>query len=227
MSEVVRYISFVIFVLVPYLVAECCRRLRWLVAGCDKPIVSRVELADVLARRVTKVLVFNDNYSTTGGQEKPDKYYIEIPVAEFHHEEWFQRLRGDGVEWTNLRCEVRFEQGGEKYRVILRPGDVFRAKGSVPTLESLMHACTHKMKKATLLQSAGEEDVTKRVRKYAGPELDYFKGEGCYVLMRETFPFDRYYGVEDADVVLNIEHVCAVHDRSYGVDDKLGGCGQS
>lgn len=96
----------------------------------------------------------------------------------------------DVLGWKKYRLDVRYTFRGQKYRVLYRQDD--DAKFPLPRAMGMVIA--PKLINAVLVRkNDGEEvDVTTRVRKYMGPDRDFYKKHGLYVYVQDMFPFDDH-----------------------------------
>ena len=96
----------------------------------------------------------------------------------------------DAIEWDKYKLDVRYTYRGQKYRVLYRHDD----DGTFPLPRSMGIVIAPKLSSACLVRKddGRETDVTDRVRKYMGPDRDFYKKHGLYVRVQDMFPFDDH-----------------------------------
>jgi hypothetical protein len=96
----------------------------------------------------------------------------------------------DAIDWDEYRIDVRYTYRGNKYRVLYRQDDDV----PFPLPRSMGIVVAPKLASACLVRKddGREIDVTERVRKYMGPDRDFYKKHGLYVRVQDMFPFDDH-----------------------------------
>ena len=124
----------------------------------------------------------HEEHNTSDEHISNEHKFHELPARFFNPETWEDDAR-DATGWDRLRLEVRYRVGTQKFRMVLRPGDVCvfppppRARGFPLTVL------------AASLHGSIDVDVTHRVLKYAGFNRDF---HGTRVTVRDMFPFDDH-----------------------------------
>lgn len=156
------------------------------------------------------VHVLNEDPDEIGG------YHRDITL-EFRPESWEDDAR-DLTDWDAFRVEVRYVLGGQKYRMVLRPGDacVFPPYGGddgAPAEAGRGMSPPRGVLAAALVGENRETDVTSRVRKYQGPRGDFHAGLGLKTRVKDMFPFDdhddnarRYHTLRVIDAAARVAH---------------------
>ena len=159
------------------------------------------------------VHVLNEDPFEIGG------YHRDITL-EFRPESWEDDAR-DLTDWDAFRVEVRYVLGGQKYRMVLRPGDacVFPPYGDddddAPAGTGTGRGVSppRGVLAAALVGENRETDVTSRVRKYQGPRGDFHAGLGLKTRVKDMFPFDdhddnarRYHTLRVIDAAARVAH---------------------
>ena len=109
--------------------------------------------------------------------------------------------------------EVRYRVGGDKFRMVLRPGDVCvfppppRGRGfPLAVLAATLHGGV-------------EVDVTRRVLKYQGATRDF---HGTHVTVRDMFPFDDHDdNAERFSHLQVIDTLARTHRINYMSDESV------
>lgn len=96
----------------------------------------------------------------------------------------------DAIEWDEYKLDVRYTYRGQKYRVLYRHDD----DAAFPLPRPMGIVIAPKLSSACLVRKddGREIDVTERVRKYMGPDRDFYKKHGLYVRVQDMFPFDDH-----------------------------------
>jgi hypothetical protein len=158
--------------------------------------------------------VIDNNTEDTGEeiQRAEDEKSIshKIPPSLFNPDTW----EADAVKatgWAHVRVEIRYKLRDVKYRLVLRHGDVCE----FPPLAR--HQVKPFIRKAILFGDHGLcVDVTRRVRKYQGPNRDF---HGLQVTVKDMFPFDDHAHYELNGVFLSLfDTEDRIADIPYGSD---------
>jgi hypothetical protein len=136
----------------------------------------------------------------------PYKIYAfnETAIGNFHDVFSPKRMGLDDVrdllKWDKYKIEMRYVYRGNKYRVVYRHDD----DENFPLPRHMHMVLAPKLIEAHLVRKhdGKEHDVTERVRKYMGPDRDFFKKHGLYVRVQDMFPFDDH-----VDNVERFDHV--------------------
>jgi len=96
----------------------------------------------------------------------------------------------DAIDWEKYKLDVRYTFRGNKYRVLYRHDD----DATFPLPRHVGIVVAPKLSSACLVRKddGREIDVTDRVRKYMGPDRDFYKKHGLYVRVQDMFPFDDH-----------------------------------
>ena len=115
----------------------------------------------------------------------------------FHLWTWEEDVM-DEFGWDNPRVDIRYLHTSPlgkvtKYRMILRPGDFcmfppLRPKN--PLAGGLRGIISATLVPYAHIPDAREVDVTTRLKKYAGPNKDFYHAQGLEVRVLDCFPFD-------------------------------------
>jgi hypothetical protein len=94
--------------------------------------------------------------------------------------------------WENPRVDVKYIHTSPfgvvtKYRMILRPGDPWTFPPEKQQLLALRGIISATLVPHAHISDAREVDVTRRLKKYAGPNKDFYEGR---VRVLDCFPFD-------------------------------------
>ena len=160
----------------------------------------------------------DDNVDDEGGHVADGHKFHELPARFFDPDTWEDDAK-DATGWDRLRVEVRYRVGGNKFRMVLRPGDecVFppppRARGfPLAVLAASLHGGV-------------DVDVTRRVLKYQGATRDF---HGTHVTVRDMFPFDdhddnahRYSALQIVDTLARVRSIPYLSDE--GVRPQMPG----
>ncbi len=127
--------------------------------------------------RVTKVLAINESQGI--GESYSEAFRPDLGLE----------LVQAQIPWQKYRIEVRYEFNGEKYRIVYRPDDVME----YPPRKAFGFVRAPHLVKAVCVSNDGDDyDVTKRVRKYLGPERNFHSSKGVRLHLWDMFPFDDH-----------------------------------
>lgn len=117
-------------------------------------------------------------------------------TAWFDPETWESCVE-EYLGWKAPRVDVRYVHTSPlgnvtKYRMIVRPGD----ECIVPPPKTTSGMAFRGIISATLIpyahcDGAKQVDVTRRMKKYAGPNKDFYETQGLEVRVLDCFPFDH------------------------------------
>ncbi len=128
---------------------------------------------------VYKVYAFEDSSDAAHENHR----FHELSARFFNPDTWEDDAL-DATGWDRVRVEVRYRARGQKYRMVLRHGDVcvFPPVRRPLTMFPLTVL-------AASLHGELDVDVTRRVLKYQGATRDF---HGTRVTVRDLFPFDDH-----------------------------------
>lgn len=88
----------------------------------------------------------------------------------------------------SYKIEIRYVVNGKKYRAVIRDSDnvkfPIRKELGIPVNFKITHAYVY-------TQDSVQIDVTERVLKYAGQNLDFNRHANCALYAKDIFPFDN------------------------------------
>jgi hypothetical protein len=145
-----------------------------------------------------KCLIFNEE-----GSEFDFIGYASITTIE----EIKQILR-----YKKYKLEIRYKDNGQKYRLVVRENENVH----LPILKE-QNIARPTITSASLVKKDTEEeyDVTKRVRKYFGPNDDFNTGLGIKLFIQDMFPVDNHK--ENAKKFSSL-CICMSNDNKYYFD---------
>ena len=156
--------------------------------------------------KIVKVYAFNETDDAYGYREIT-RYFVP--------ETWEQDVR-DATQWKFFRVEIRYILHKQKYRLVLRQGDVCAWP---PKHDAGMVGPRRILTAALHANNGARRDVTGRMNKYFGPKANYHQQA---LNIHDCFPFDDCeYESEYFETLRLIDHTLECHTYSFANNDAL------
>jgi hypothetical protein len=146
---------------------------------------------------IEKIMVFDESDNP---QMMYDYANIKIPLKDLK----------DSIALETYKVEVRYVSHGQKFRYIFRNEDLIH----FPIRKKLEMKYRPKIQLALIKYKDGRsKEITNRVIKYAGPNIDFNKSDGSIIFASDIIPF------YDMDEVKSLHIIAGYIPRKFYMND--------